>query len=42
MKNYFNITSGFNNVEYISKIKSAGATELYTGFFDQDTNKNGR
>lgn len=39
MKNYFNITSGFNNVEYISKIKSAGATELYTGFFDQDTNK---
>ena len=39
MKNYFNITSGFNNVEYISRIKQAGATELYTGFFDSNTNK---
>ncbi|MFA6613392.1 MAG: U32 family peptidase [Endomicrobiia bacterium] len=39
MKNYFNITSGFNNIESISKIKQAGATELYTGFFDQNINK---
>lgn len=39
MKNSFNITSGFNSVESVQKIKNAGATELYAGFFDKTADK---
>lgn len=34
----FNITSGFNNIDSVEKLKKAGATELYTGFFDKTIN----
>ncbi|GAB1402173.1 hypothetical protein MASR1M68_10840 [Elusimicrobiota bacterium] len=39
MKYHFNITSGFNNISVIEELKKAGATELYTGFFDESVNK---
>lgn len=38
MKYNFNITSGFNNINVIEALKKAGATELYTGFFDKSVN----
>lgn len=38
-KSNFNITSGFNNIDSIEKLKKAGATELYTGFLDKSINK---
>lgn len=39
MKYKFNITSGFNNINVIESLKKAGATELYTGFFDESVNQ---
>lgn len=39
MKHHFNITSGFNNISVIEELKKAGATELYTGFFDESVNQ---
>jgi len=39
VKYHFNITSGFNNISVIEELKKAGATELYTGFFDESVNK---
>lgn len=39
MVNTFNITSGFNSLESISKIKEAGATELYGGFLPKELDK---
>ena len=39
MRYHFNITSGFNNINVIEALKKAGATELYTGFFDESANK---
>lgn len=35
----FNITSGFNSLESVHKMKQAGATELYGGFFPEKLNK---
>ena len=39
MVNTFNITSGFNSLESIFKIKEAGATELYGGFLPKELDK---
>lgn len=39
MSNEFNITSGFNSLESVHKMKEAGATELYGGFLPKELNK---
>ena len=39
MSNNFNITSGFNSLESVHKIKEAGATELYGGFLPKEIDK---
>ena len=39
MSNKFNITSGFNSLESVHKMKEAGATELYGGFLPKYLNK---
>ena len=39
MENSFNITSGFNSAQSVPALKKAGASELYTGFFDKSINK---
>lgn len=39
MVNNFNITSGFNSLESVFKMKEAGATELYGGFLSKNLDK---
>jgi putative protease len=39
MSNKFNITSGFNSLESVHKMKEAGATELYGGFLPKELDK---
>ncbi len=39
MSNKFNITSGFNSLEAVHKMKEAGATELYGGFLPKELDK---
>ena len=35
----FNITSGFNSLESVHKMKELGATELYGGFLPKEMDK---
>ena len=39
MTSNFNITSGFNSLESVHKLKNAGATELYGGFIPKELDK---
>ena len=39
MINNFNITSGFNSLESVHKMKEAGANELYGGFLPKELDK---
>lgn len=39
MSNNFNITSGFNSLESVHKMKEAGATELYGGYLSKELDK---
>ena len=39
MLNKFNITSGFNSLDSVHKMKEAGATELYGGFLPKELDK---
>jgi putative protease len=39
MPNKFNITSGFNSLDSVHKMKEAGATELYGGFLPKELDK---